>query len=232
MDPTDLKEAVKTTKKEEIDVFSSKIIHGQMKTMLLGNNMHVTTQSLKGGDGPHLPHDLSVVNTYTEVISGSKWVAVVVKNLMAIPIAITEGVKVTQVVAANAVPQVEVEPGTLEELDEVQGIQQTKMSVERRRVVLFQQLDLSGLEGWFKGNQAAAHALLAEYHNIFTLEPGELGCTNLAKHKVRFVGDEPFKVWFWRIPPPMVEEVRVHMKEILEAGAICPVKAHGVTWSY
>ena len=23
--------------------------------MLLGNNMHVMTQSLKGGDGPHLP---------------------------------------------------------------------------------------------------------------------------------------------------------------------------------
>ena len=48
VDLTDLKEVVKTTKKEEIDVFSSKIIHDQMKTMLLGNNMHVITQSLKG----------------------------------------------------------------------------------------------------------------------------------------------------------------------------------------
>ena len=41
VDPTDLKEEVKTTKKEEVDAFSSKIIHSQMKTMLLGNNMHV-----------------------------------------------------------------------------------------------------------------------------------------------------------------------------------------------
>ena len=56
--------------------------------------MHVMTQSLKGGDGPHLPHSLSVVNTYTEVISESKWVTVVVKNLMAIPITIAKGVKV------------------------------------------------------------------------------------------------------------------------------------------
>ena len=72
MDLTDLNEAVKTTKREEVDAFSSKIIHGQMKTLLLGNNMHVMTQSLKGGDGPHLPHGLSVVNTYTKVISGSK----------------------------------------------------------------------------------------------------------------------------------------------------------------
>ena len=60
------------TKKEEIDAFVSKIIHGQTKSMLLGNNMHVMTQSLKGGDGPQLPHSLSVVNTYTEVISRSK----------------------------------------------------------------------------------------------------------------------------------------------------------------
>ena len=42
--------------------------------------MHVMTQSLKGGDGPHLPHGLSVVNTYPEVISGSKQVAVVMKT--------------------------------------------------------------------------------------------------------------------------------------------------------
>ena len=54
------------------------------------------------GDGPHLPHGLSVVNTYTKVISGSKWVAVVVKNLMATLITIAKGVKVAQVVAANA----------------------------------------------------------------------------------------------------------------------------------
>ena len=49
-DLTDVKKVVKMTKKEEIDAFSSKIIHDQMKTMLLGNNMHVMTQSLKGDD--------------------------------------------------------------------------------------------------------------------------------------------------------------------------------------
>ena len=48
MDQTSLNEVVKMTKKEEIDAFFSKIIHGQTKTMLLGNNMHVMTQTLKG----------------------------------------------------------------------------------------------------------------------------------------------------------------------------------------
>ena len=67
---------------------------------------------------------------------------------MAAPITITKGVTVTQVVAANAVAPVELVPGTLEALDEVQGIQQSKMSVERRKEELLQQLDLSSLEGW------------------------------------------------------------------------------------
>ena len=48
MDPTNLSEAVKTIKSEELNAFSSKIIHGQIKTMLLGNNMHVMVQTLKG----------------------------------------------------------------------------------------------------------------------------------------------------------------------------------------
>ena len=82
------------------------------------------------------------MNTYTKVTTRSKQVAVVVKNLMAIPITIAKGIKVTQIVAANVVPKVEVAPRNLEKLDEVQGIQWTKISVEWRREVLFQQLDI------------------------------------------------------------------------------------------
>ena len=112
VDQTDLKEVVKTIKREEVDAFSSKIIHCQMKTVLLRSNMHVMTQVLKEGDRPHLPHGLSVVNTYNKVISGNKWVVVVVKNLTAIPITIAKCIKVAQVVAANVGPPVELAPRT------------------------------------------------------------------------------------------------------------------------
>ena len=118
--------------------------------------------------------------------------------------------------------QVEVVPRTLEKLDEMQGIQSTKMSVEWRREMLLQQLDLSGLQGCSKENQVAAQCLLAEYHDIFSLEPGELGCTDLGKHKISVVDDEPFKEQFQRIHPPMVGEVWARVKEMLEVGTICP----------
>ena len=39
--------------------------------------------------------------------------------------------------------------------------------------------------------------------------------------RARVVDGEPFKETFQRIPP-MVEEVRAHVKEMLEVGAICP----------
>ena len=81
--------------------------------------------------------------------------------------------------------------------------------------MVFQQLELSGLERCSDKNQAATKVLLAEYHDIF-LEPGELGCTHLAKHEIRVTEDEPFKERFQRIPPPMVDEVHAHMKEMSE----------------
>ena len=72
----------------------------------------------------------------------------VVKNIMAATITIAKGIKIAQVVAANVVPPVEITLDTLEKLDEIQGIQWNKMMVEQRKKLLFQQLDLSGLDRW------------------------------------------------------------------------------------
>ena len=68
------------------------------------------------------------------------------------------------------------------------------MSIEWRKEMLLQQLDLSGLEGWSGANCTSAHALLTEYHGI-SLEPGELGCTSLVKHGIWVIDDKHFK---WR----------------------------------
>ena len=88
--------------------------------------------------------------------------------------------------------------------------------------MLFLQLELPGLEGWSDNNQAAARALLAEYHDIISFEPEVLGCTDMAKFEIRVINKEPFNERFQRILPPMVDEVHAHVKEMLEAGAIYP----------
>ena len=94
-DLTDLNEAMKTMKQEEIEALLSKIIHAHTRTVLLGNNMYVMTQAPEKGEELCLSHGLSVANAYTEMTTGSKHVTTVMKNQIAAPIIISKGVKVT-----------------------------------------------------------------------------------------------------------------------------------------
>ena len=48
---------------------------------------------------------------------------------------------------------------------------------------------------------------------------------DLAKHDIRVVDDELFKKRFQRVPPPNVDEVHAHVKEMLELGVIHPSKS-------
>ena len=103
-DPTDLNEAVKTTKQEEIEAFSSQIVHVSTKTVLQGDNMYVMTQAPEKGEEPCLPHGLCMGNTYTKMTTVSKHVAIVIKNHTAAAITTGKGIKFAQVVAVNRVP--------------------------------------------------------------------------------------------------------------------------------
>ena len=64
--------------------------------------------------------------------------------------------------------------------------------------------------------------MLMEHHNIFSLEQNEIGCTDTAEHVIELLDTEPFKERFRRIAPLLVEEVREHIQEMLDGGAICP----------
>ena len=94
--------------------------------------------------------------------------------------------------------------------------------VRQRHGKLFDKLDLSDLDSWTPELADADHQLLAEYHDMLSLDPAELGCTHSIEHIIKVTDDTPFKEQFRRIPPPMVEEVGNHLKEMLESGAIRP----------
>ena len=53
-----------------------------------------------------------------------------------------------------------------------------------------------------------AWQLLLEFHQIFSLELNEIGCTDATEHFIELLDDKPFKEWFQRIAPPLVEEVQ------------------------
>ena len=99
--------------------------------------------------------------------------------------------------------------------------------VRQRHGKLFDELDLSGLDSWAPELADAACWLLVKYHDIFSLDLAELSCTHSMEHTIKVTDDTPFKEQFRQIPLPMVEEVRNHLREMLEAGAIRPSQS---TW--
>ena len=68
--------------------------------------------------------------------------------------------------------------------------------------------------------------LLTEYHDLFALDDLELGKTSLVKHSIKLTNETPFKEMYQRIPLHQYEEVKKHLKEMMEIGAIwklaCP----------
>ena len=115
-------EVVTTNGSEMIDAFSSRIIHGWMKTAFTGARLNVMTHTLHADKGP-LPQGLMIQNTYTEMCNGSKNVTVVVRNSTAYPQTLKKKIPVARLVAANLVPGLQVWPGMIDVLDEAQGIQ-------------------------------------------------------------------------------------------------------------
>ena len=90
--------------------------------------------------------------------------------------------------------------------------------------MLLDKLDLSGLDEWPTEQAEKARSLLKEYHDIFFLEKQDMGHTKAAKHKIVLKDPDtpPFKERFRRIPPPQLDEVRDHLKLMLDAGVIRP----------
>ena len=83
--------------------------------------------------------------------------------------------------------------GMIDLLDGAQGIQSQKLTTEQRQEKLFEKLDMSGLGSWLPELVDSAQSLMAEYRNIFSLEPCEVSCTYLSKHVIKVTNDAPFK---------------------------------------
>ena len=129
-----------------------------------------------------------------------------------------KGMPITQMVAANEVLKV------TNLFSAEQTKEQSTLTEAERQHLLLEKLDLLGLEAWPEEQARKAHSLLKEYHDIFSLEKHDMGHTNTTKHKIVLKDPDtpPFKEHFHRIPPPQLDEVREHLKLMLDVGVIQP----------
>ena len=85
-------------------------------------------------------------------------------------------------------------------------------------------IDLSGLENWPEKLQHEAKEMLKRNAKVFSKDDMDMdmGRTNLVKHHIKLTDPVPFKEAYRRIPPQMYDEVKTHLQEMLDLGAIRP----------
>ena len=207
--PLHVDEVVRVASKCTVPPFGHKAIHGKVNLVLHGYKMNVMTHGLKKRS-PSLPLGIDVQSVYATLADGSKRITVVLRNNTRDWLEIKKGVPITRMVAANEVLKVTSLFST------EQTKEQSTLTETERQDLLLEKLDLSGLEAWPQEQAEQARSLLKEYH--------DMGHTNATKHKIVLKDPDtpPFKEHFCRIPPPQLDEVREHLKLMLDAGVIGP----------
>ena len=157
-----------------------------------GEHINIMVQALRTEDSSLL-QGLTIQNTYTELRQGSKKAVMVVRNSMAYVKTLQKKIPVARAVRVLPVPKPPMEALLQEEGDKPQDPHTPKLTVRQRHGKLFDELDLSGLDSWPLELAEAACWLLTEYHDVFLLDPAELGCTHSTKHMIKVTNDTPFK---------------------------------------
>ena len=201
--------------------FLSMLYPWRQRKLTLGERINVMTQALQVEDGS-LPQCLTVQNVYAELRTGSKNAVEVVRNSTAYPQTLKKKTPVAWVVVATMVPELLVMINLPEGVEELHSPQTPKLTLRQRQEKLFEELDLSALASWPPEQVDSAWLLLAEYHDVFSLESSELGCTHSTEHMIKVTNNSPFKEQFRQIPPPLVEDVHSHLQEMLDSDTIQP----------
>ena len=215
--PLHVDEVVRVASKCTVPSFGHKAIHGKVNLILHGYKMNVMTHGLEKWS-PSLPLGVDVQMVYATLADGSNRITVVLRNNTRNWLEIKKGMPIAWMVTANKVLKV------TNLFSTEQTKEQSTLTEMERQDLLLEKLDLSGLEAWPQEQAEQARSLLKEYHDIFSLEKRDMGLTNATKHKIVLKDSDtpPFKEHFHRIPPPQLDEVREHLKLMLDMGVIQP----------
>ena len=77
--------------------------------------------------------------------------------------------------------------------------------------------------------QKAAQDLICKFTCIFSQDDLDLGKTSIVKHSIKVNDPVPFKEQYRCIPHGMYEEVKAHIQEMLDVGAIRPFNSPWVS---
>ena len=213
----------------------TKVINCMAKAKCHGMSVNVLVEPCEVSK---LPPGLEVQYSYTDIAAGSSKVSVSVKNNTDRTITIQKGTKIGSIFCANKVPKILNQAIKVSKLEkDIENSKQTNKanpnstqspnSDERQPQSnsekvdwILEKLDLSGMSQWPMDLQAKARDLLVAYSDIFSKTDMDMGTTKLVKHHMNLTDYTPFKERYRRIPPHLYDEVRAHLKEMLDLGVI------------
>ena len=213
---------------EFLEPYATYQIRAKIKARATGAGQYVLIHTLPSGESK-LPIVVKVRDTYTRVPQGKGNISVVVKNMTPNPVFVPKGTTLARLREAQVMPKPNVTDEVLKKLEEIdtqEGSKVLTLMRPERVQKLLEDLDLQGLDSHDAEVRQQAYELFEEYQDIFTLEPGEIGCCDLAEHQIQLSKDEPFKERYRPINLCHQEEVRDHIQKMLRAGAIKPSNIH------
>ena len=200
------KHTVKITKPITLPPFSTTIVHGHTKLKSHGVKLNLIDEPFKDNQ---LPSSVQCTPTYYNLETGFNRVTVGLRNILARKITVPSRTIVCQIQLANMVPNIQPPKG--QDLSENKGKDES---------CILDQLDLVEITTWSVEQQQAARKLLCDYSETFSKHDLDLGKCNILKHKIQLTDQQPFKERYRRIPPHLFEEVKQHLQEMVEVGAI------------
>ena len=226
---------VKMSKVEKIAPYESRIL---LKQKCHGLSVNVLVEP---SEVPKLPPGLECQYSHSDIIKGSSKIAVSIRNVTDRTITLPKGTRLGEIYTANRIPKILNQAVNISKLktdvenacdsdkanpsngsstnpnsDSTKSTETSSSPVDW----VLEKLDLSGMRDWPLDLQAKAKALLVSYSDIFSKDELDLGTTNLTKHDIKLTDYTPFKAKYRRIPPHLYEEVRAHLKEMIDLGAI------------
>ena len=200
------KQTVKTTKPITLPPFSTTIVHGHTKLKSHGVKLNLIAEPFKDS---HLPSSIQCIPTYCNLEPGSNRVTVGLRNVSARKITVPSRTIVCQIQLANMVPPIQ----TPKEQPPTENKKEDESCI-------LELLDLGEISTWSVEQQRATRKLLCDYSETLSKNDLDLDKCNILKHNIQLTDQQPFKERYRRIPPHHFEEVKQHLQEMVEVGAI------------
>ena len=196
---------IRTTKSVTLPPFSTTTIRGCTKLKSHGMRLNLIAEP---SNCTQLPASVQCTPTYCTLEPGSNRVSVGVKNISSRAITIPSRVVVGKLQQDGMVPD-----------DQSSKFKQDPTGGKGGSWDL-DQLFLEGLNSWTREQQQSARELLVDSADVFAKTDLDLGKCNIIKHAIKITDPQPFKEHYRRIPPHLYEEVKAHLQEMVEVGAI------------